>query len=110
MSSPSARTGMGALPLPSGDATTFRVWAPFATSVSVAGSFNDWSTPARALAAEGNGYWSADIAGARPQDEYRFVMNGTHWRVDPRARAVTNSVGNAVIVDTRYNWQHPFQT
>jgi 1,4-alpha-glucan branching enzyme len=100
---------MGALLHPDVDATTFRVWAPFATSVSVAGTFNGWSTTAHPLGPEGNGYWSADVAGVHAGHQYRYVMNGTHWRIDPRALAVTNSVGNGLIVDTRYDWQHPFQ-
>jgi 1,4-alpha-glucan branching enzyme len=100
---------MGAL-LHAGDGTTFRVWAPFAASVSVAGDFNAWSATAHPLASEENGYWSADIAGVRAGHQYRFVMNGGHWRVDPRALAVTNSVGNGVVVDGTYEWQHPFQT
>ena len=109
MSSPSTRPGMGALLHPGGDATAFRVWAPFATSVSVAGGFNGWSTSAHPLGSEGNGYWSADVPGARAGDQYRYVMNGRHWRIDPRALAVTNSVGNGLIVDSRYDWQHAFQ-
>jgi 1,4-alpha-glucan branching enzyme len=101
---------MGALLHPTGLATTFRVWAPFATSVSVAGEFNSWSATATPLGSEGNGYWSADVPGALAGHQYRYVMDGTHWRIDPRAVAVTNSVGNGVIVDTTYDWQHPFQS
>jgi len=100
---------MGARLHPDGSATSFRVWAPFAQSVAVAGSFNAWSDSANPLASEGQGYWSADVAAARAGHEYRFVMNGHHWRIDPRALAVTNSVGNGVIVDDQYDWQHPFQ-
>ncbi len=106
---PSFRTGIGAVLLPDSAGTTFRVWAPFAESVAVAGTFNDWSATATPLASEGNGYWSADVAAARPGDEYRYVMNGEHWRIDPRALAVTNSVGNGLVVDARYEWKHPFQ-
>lgn len=36
----SQRPYMGAIPYDGG--TTFRVWAPFASSVSVAGDFNKW--------------------------------------------------------------------
>jgi 1,4-alpha-glucan branching enzyme len=100
---------MGALLHPEGRSTTFRVWAPFASSVNVAGDFNAWSATAHPLASEGNGCWSGDIAGVRAGHQYRFVMNGTHWRVDPRALAVTNSIGNGLVVDTSYEWQHPFQ-
>ena len=92
---------IGALLHPAGNATTFRVWAPFATTVSVAGEFNAWSATANPLTADGDGYWSADVTGARAGHEYRFVMNGNHWRIDPRALAVTNSVGNGIIVDTQ---------
>ncbi|RYY19274.1 MAG: hypothetical protein EOO36_06150, partial [Cytophagaceae bacterium] len=35
------REGFGALPHAGG--TTFRVWAPAATAVSVIGTFNDWN-------------------------------------------------------------------
>ena len=44
----STRPGVGAIPyfspLPAG--TTFRVWAPNATAVRVAGTFNSWSATA----------------------------------------------------------------
>ena len=56
---PSARAGMGTILYPGGAA--FRVWAPFASSVGVAGTFNSWSQTANPFASEGNGNWSADI-------------------------------------------------
>src|SRR5688500_6665713 len=63
MPQPSAHPGMGARPIPAG--TSFRVWAPFASNVSVAGEFNAWDTGKHELASEGNGYWSVDVPGAR---------------------------------------------
>jgi 1,4-alpha-glucan branching enzyme len=54
----SVRPGMGALPY--GEGVTFRVWAPFASSVCVAGSFNGWSVDSTPLTPEGNSYWSVD--------------------------------------------------
>ncbi|WP_207714310.1 hypothetical protein [Scytonema sp. UIC 10036] len=53
----SSRSGMGAIPYDGG--TAFRVWAPFASSVSVAGSFNNWTQDENPLTSEGNGYWYA---------------------------------------------------
>ncbi len=94
-----APTGMGALPHATG--VGFRVWAPHADAVHVAGSFNNWSERATPLARESGGIWFADVPAAVPGDEYRFLIaNGaeTLSRIDPYARAVTNSVGNAIVV------------
>ncbi|HPF41816.1 MAG TPA: alpha-amylase family glycosyl hydrolase [Phycisphaerae bacterium] len=100
---PSSHTGMGANPFTGGVA--FRVWAPNATSVNVAGDFNSWSTSANALASEGaGGTWSVDLASAAIGDEYQFVIDGSLWRVDPWAKQVTNSVGNGIIVDDSYSF------
>ena len=104
----SSRPGMGADIYEGG--ATFRVWAPFATSVSVAGSFNAWSLAADPLTAEGNGYWSRDVANANVNDQYKFVLTSPYqqdplWKNDPYARSVTNSVGNSIIAETEYTWQ-----
>jgi len=50
----------------------FRVWAPFANTVTVAGSFNGWSPVNNPLTLEGNGYWSTDVPGAKIGDEYKL--------------------------------------
>ncbi len=44
----SHHTGYGAIPYhnQSGSGVAFRLWAPHATAVSVAGDFNQWSTSA----------------------------------------------------------------
>jgi 1,4-alpha-glucan branching enzyme len=52
----------------------FRVWAKFASAVSVAGTFNNWSDIPTSLTLEGNGYWSTDVSGAAVGDEYKFVI------------------------------------
>src|SRR3954454_8724567 len=69
----STQRGMGALPF--GGGVGFCLWAPFATSVRVAGTFNSWSTQAHPLEAEGDGYWSRDVSQARVGDEY----NALRW-------------------------------
>ncbi len=98
--------GMGALPHESGVA--FRVWAPHADAVFVTGSFNDWSSDAHPMAKEGDGYWYADIAAAAIGDEYRYrIVSGDKQllRIDPYARQVTSSVGNAVVHDPHFDWE-----
>jgi 1,4-alpha-glucan branching enzyme len=64
--------GMGAVPYPGG--VTFRVWAPFASAVCVAGSFNGWSLTANPLTPEARGFWSTDVAAVRVNAQYKFVI------------------------------------
>jgi 1,4-alpha-glucan branching enzyme len=84
---------------------SFRVWAPFANSVAVTGTFNDWGTTP--LDSEGDGYWGKEIAEAEAGQEYKFVIThegNTLVKNDPRALQVTTSAGNSVIVDTEFDW------
>jgi 1,4-alpha-glucan branching enzyme len=85
----------------------FRVWAPNAQAVSVIGSFNDWDPGKHPMSSEGNGNWFADIPEAKSKDEYRYhlkTQTGEINRIDPYAREVTNSVGNAIVHDIRFDW------
>src|SRR3989339_208164 len=98
--------GLGAILHPQGVA--FRVWAPHAQLVSVIGSFNDWNNTRHPLQAEENGYWYASVAEAHVGDQYRFLLstpNGEFNRIDPYAREVTHSVGNAIVHDPSFDWQ-----
>lgn len=98
----SARSGIGAIPYSGG--TTFRVWAPNATGIKVAGGFNSWTGVP--LISESNGFWSLDVAGAVVGQEFKYIVNGSTWKRDPRSRKVTNSNGNSIIYDpTAFNWQ-----
>jgi 1,4-alpha-glucan branching enzyme len=98
---------MGALPYTGGVA--FRVWAPFASAVSVAGTFNAWNKGATPLTHEGGGYWSCDVTGAAIGDEYKFVVDnpgagGQRWKNDPYARSLTNSIGNSIVAETSFTF------
>ena len=101
----SPRSGPGSILF--GGGVAFRVWAPFADGVAVAGTFNGWSATANPLASEGNGHWSADVPGAAVGDQYKFVIrNGDRvlWRTNPYAREVMNPGANAVIHDREFDW------
>jgi len=106
----SRQSSMGAIPGAKG--VTFRVWAPHAEKVYVTGTFNDWSTTARPLAKEENGYWSTGVSDAKVGDEYRYLIHTPpDWnlpalsRIDPYARKVTSSIGNSVIYDPQaFDW------
>lgn len=87
------------------DGVSFRVWAPFAESVAVTGSFNDWQQ--LPMQSEGDGYWWVVVPSAQVGQEYRYVIsNGGQQlsRNDPRALQVTTSAGNSVIVDKHFSW------
>lgn len=105
ITSPSPHPGMGAQPVAAG--TSFRVWAPHAAAVFVAGDFNAWQPDTLPLAAEDDGYWSAFLPGVGPGAHYKFrlVAGGRDlWRIDPYARAVTHSAGDGIVVDPAFDW------
>jgi 1,4-alpha-glucan branching enzyme len=101
---------MGAIPYVAGGVTgvTFRVWAPNATSVAVPGSFNGWSTTAHYLTEEGSSdIWSRDIPGVPVGAQYKFHINNSVWKKDPRARLsqYSGTGGNNIVYDpTAFNW------
>lgn len=85
----------------------FCVWAPFATGVAVTGSFNDWQ--ALPMDSDDDGYWSVTVKGARPGQEYKFIVsNGEQvlYKNDPRALQLTTTDGNSVIADTDFDWEN----
>jgi 1,4-alpha-glucan branching enzyme len=100
---------MGAVPFDGG--AMFRVWAPHAEAVFVTGTFDEWAGRRHPLARDGDGSsgsWSVDVTGVRPGDEYKFIVrsaDGDQFRLDPYARQVTSSVGNAVVYDPdAFDW------
>ena len=93
---------MGATPYvdDSGSGVTFRVWAPFASSVAVSGEFNDWSSAGTPLYPEGGGNWSADVPGALISQRYLLYVpsrGDAPWRMDPYAHGVARGVGHRVV-------------
>lgn len=98
--------GMGSILYAQGVA--FRLWAPHAEQVSVIGSFNDWDGGKHPMQAEADGYWYNNVPEAQAGDQYRFLLStprGEFKRIDPYAREVTSSVGNAIVHDPYFDWQ-----
>ncbi len=98
-------SGMGSMPR--ADGVAFRLWAPHADAVYVTGTFNHWVSETHPMVKEKSGYWYADIHEARIGHEYRYrIVSGDKQllRIDPYARQVTCSVGNAVIHDPHFDW------
>lgn len=103
----SSHIGLGAIPYDGG--TAFRVWTPFASSVSVVGSFNNWEQDKNPLTSEGNGYWYADVPNAKIGDEYKYAIanrdtGNIYQKNDPYAREVTHSNGYSVIHNPHFDW------
>lgn len=98
---------LGATPYAGG--VTFRVWAPHAQSVAVAGPFSRWSPRKHLMQHEGNGIWSIDIPDVKPGDPYRYWLV-TPWgelsRMDPYSRAVTAIKGESLVYDPHaFDWE-----
>jgi AMP-activated protein kinase-like protein len=80
----------------------FELLAPRASSVALAGSFNDWSSEGLPLAhSAAQGLWTVTVPLPVGEHEYLFVVDGAKWMADPTAQAqVDDGFGqtNSVIV------------
>ena len=65
----------------------FRVWAPNAQSVSVAGDFNFWNAGDLPMQKISQGVWEAFSACAKPGQAYKYFVVGADgrrlWKTDP---------------------------
>jgi len=87
----------------------FRVWAPFATAVSVLIN-TDFEWHETALTSEENGYWSGTVKDVQAGKTYKYRLTTpdgqTIERNDPRARQLTVSDnGDSVVIDPEYDWE-----
>lgn len=106
---------MGAVPHHGG--VTFRVWAPNARTVHVTGDFSGWRAAARVRMAPDHarsGTWSVFVEQVGVGCQYKFLLRrgGPYrWRIDPFAREITHSRGNAVVFDPQcIDWgDQPFE-
>jgi 1,4-alpha-glucan branching enzyme len=64
----------------------FRLTDPEADSVTLAGSFNQWSTSSHPLARErSSGVWSVVVTLPPGEHLFMYFVNGTRWVSPPRA-------------------------
>ena len=98
----SAQPSLGSIPHAGG--TAFRVWAPHASAMAVAGEFNGWHAVPMAREPEG-GTWFADVPEARAGQRYKYLINGETWKRDPRARQVSEADRDGIIYDPEaFDW------
>lgn len=86
----------------------FRVWAPFAKSVSISGTFTPDGPVS--LESEHDGYWSTIIEDVEPGHNYKYSIETAdgNWieKNDPRALTITSSdKGFSVITDNEFDWE-----
>jgi 1,4-alpha-glucan branching enzyme len=97
---------MGAIP--HDDSTSFRVWAPNATAVSVVGEFNDWDAFTHPLELENGGMWAREVQGAVPGNQYQFeITNGDRRfrKNDAYAREIHATSALSVIYSDAFAWK-----
>jgi 1,4-alpha-glucan branching enzyme len=78
----------------------FQVWAPDVSSVAVVGDFNSYNSQADLMVFDpARGVWGAHVPGANAGQEYKFLLDGSEYRRDPRGRQVRGAFDNSVLVD-----------
>jgi 1,4-alpha-glucan branching enzyme len=78
----------------------FRVSAPNANWVGVAGDFNNWNPDRLTAKKDARGVWKAEASMSTGTYEYKFVIDGS-WITDPScSRRTINAFGteNSVLV------------
>lgn len=81
----------------------FKLEAPEAKSVAVAGDFNEWVPEVMLADPDGDGVWVGRLKLAPGVHKYMYVIDGNHWITDPHAERYTeDGFGrqNAVIAIT----------
>ena len=90
------------VPVSTRDGVRFAVVQSEATSVAVAGTFNQWSTSSHPLARDrSSGTWTALVRLAPGEHLFMYVVDGTQWISPPAAEGyVDDGFGarNGVVV------------
>ena len=88
----------------------FRVWAPTARSVSVAGDFNNWNNEANYMHNIGYGVWEVFVEGVKEFCTYKYCIESEYgdklMKADPYAFHAQTRPGQAsVVYDIEsYSW------
>ena len=80
----------------------FRLYAPNAKRVSLAGDFNKWSTRTLPAKKDASGNWAIKTSLKPGRHEYKFFVDG-NWMDDPRCTwRVPNTFGSQnCVIDTK---------
>ena len=96
-STASSESGVFITPEINGTQVTFRYKNSSASSVYLAGSFNNWSTSATKLTKGSNGLFSVTLDLSVGVHEYKLIVDG-EWMHDPNNLATGGYDGNSIVV------------
>jgi thioredoxin len=65
-----------------------------ASTVTVAGDFNDWNTVTHPMQRQADGSWALEVDLPPGRHEYKFFVDGRDWWNDPEAPKVPNLWGS----------------
>ena len=85
----------------------FRLWAPHARAVRLAGDFSGWEQIPMQCA---DGVWECFVPGAKDYDSYKFCLTRADgrivWKADPYAfHAATRPETDSKLAPLDYDWQ-----
>lgn len=90
----------------------FKVYAPYARSVSIVGSFNGWDERLHPMASADDGIWRLFVPGLQAGDQYKYAIHDYHGnrlplKTDPFARYIEQWPGLASVIqgDRCYSWK-----
>ena len=84
---------------PEGENVVFRVWAPNAQRVTLAGDFNDWDAESLDMTRLEGGTWEVRVPGVKQFDAYKYCITGAdgvaRMKADPFAFHAETRPANA---------------
>ncbi len=90
----------------------FRVWAPNADAIFLAGDFNDWSESIPLVRITEGGIWEVEVndGSIKSGDRYKYKIYGcgqVHFKADPYARQSELPPETASVIeeDKKYTWR-----
>ncbi len=92
------------------DSVTFRVWAPNAAAVYVAGDFNGWQSDKSPMQKISKGVWECEIKGVKQFDAYKYLIRAKDgrefYKADPYAFHAETRPGTAskYYGDLNFKW------
>lgn len=72
----------------------FKLFAPDAKKVILAGSFNSWNQASLKMRKDNKGTWKTKLDLNPGRHEYKFIVDGNWWNDPACTSCVPNSVGS----------------